>query len=418
MNDTSTVPATVATLEVPDARLHYEVRGRGPLVVLVGAPMDASSFAPLADRLASDHTVLTTDPRGINRSPVADPDRDSTPEMRADDLSRLLTHLDAGPAAVVGSSGGAVSALALVQAHPELVHTVVAHEPPLDELLDDREQLRAQTEDIIATHLAGDVVGAWRKFLVQANITLPEGVFEEMFGGQRDPQAAADANVWFAHELRPTTRWLPRPHLPARGDDPHRGRHRRRIGWPALRPHLDRARRGAGHRAHHVPRRPHRVRRGPRPVRQPAARGPARELSDDAASAQRRTGDTGSSALRGGPASARSLRPTATRHRQTTSGDNDDHAEDHATARPHLHRADPEGRSLRHLRDRAGLRRTPWDEAARQGRPDDRRPPVHRHPDAVGQRSALAPHQDGLCKLIGKDQAGVEVTFRLEQRLS
>jgi len=209
MNDTSTVPATVATLEVPDARLHYEVRGQGPLVALVGAPMDASSLAPLADRLASDHTVLTTDPRGINRSPVADPDRDSTPEMRADDLSRLLTHLDAGPAAVVGSSGGAVSALALVQAHPELVHTVVAHEPPLDELLDDREQLRAQTEDIIATHLAGDVVGAWRKFLVQANITLPEGVFEEMFGGERDPQAAADANVWFAHELRPTTRWLP-----------------------------------------------------------------------------------------------------------------------------------------------------------------------------------------------------------------
>ena len=60
--------------------------------------------------------------------------------MRADDLARLLIHLDAGPAVVLGSSGGAVSALALVQAHPELVHTVIAHEPPLDELLDDREQ--------------------------------------------------------------------------------------------------------------------------------------------------------------------------------------------------------------------------------------------------------------------------------------
>ena len=57
-----------ATLEVPGARLYYEVRGRGPLVVLVGAPMDAGPFGPLADLLAGDYTVLTTDPRGINRS--------------------------------------------------------------------------------------------------------------------------------------------------------------------------------------------------------------------------------------------------------------------------------------------------------------------------------------------------------------
>jgi pimeloyl-ACP methyl ester carboxylesterase len=171
--------------------------------------MDARSFAPLADRLAADHTVLTTDPRGINRSPVDDPDRDSTPEMRADDLARLLTHLDAGPAAVLGSSGGAVSALALGQAHPELVHTVIAHEPPLSELLDDREQLRAQAEDIIATHLSGDVRGAWKKFLVNANITLPEAVFEQMFGGERDPQQAADEHFQHAHMLRPTAQWLP-----------------------------------------------------------------------------------------------------------------------------------------------------------------------------------------------------------------
>src|SRR4029077_786481 len=122
-------------LDVPGARLYYEVRGTGPLVVLAGAPMDAASFAPLADSLAGDYAVLTTDPRGINRSPVDDPGQDSTPQMRADDLSRLLAHVDAGPAVVLGSSGGAVSALALVQAHPELVRVAVAHEPPLIELL-------------------------------------------------------------------------------------------------------------------------------------------------------------------------------------------------------------------------------------------------------------------------------------------
>lgn len=208
MIHTSTVPAA-ETLGVPDARLHYELRGVGPLVVLVGSPMDATAFASLADLLAADHSVLTTDPRAINRSQVDDPNRDSTPDLRADDLARLLTHIDAGPAAVFGSSGGAVSALALAQAHPEVVHTVIAHEPPLVELLDDREQLHAGTEDIIATHLAGDVLGAWAKFMVQANITLPDGALEMMFGGDRDPRQVADERQWFAHEFRATTHWQP-----------------------------------------------------------------------------------------------------------------------------------------------------------------------------------------------------------------
>ena len=34
MNDTSTVPVTTSALEVPGARLHYEVRGWGALVVI------------------------------------------------------------------------------------------------------------------------------------------------------------------------------------------------------------------------------------------------------------------------------------------------------------------------------------------------------------------------------------------------
>jgi pimeloyl-ACP methyl ester carboxylesterase len=78
MIDTITPVPTAATLEVPGARLHYELRGHGPLVALVGAPMDAT-FAPLADLLAVDHLVLTIDPRGVNRSPVAKPHQDSTP---------------------------------------------------------------------------------------------------------------------------------------------------------------------------------------------------------------------------------------------------------------------------------------------------------------------------------------------------
>lgn len=218
MNHTTTI--ATGHLEVPDARLYYEVRGDGPLVVLVGAPMDARSFAPAADLLAADHTVLTTDPRGINRSTVADPDQDSTPEQRADDLSRLLTHLNSGPATVFGSSGGAVTALALAQARPGQVATVIAHEPPVEGLLEDSDRLRELTEDLVATYLAGDVVGAWHKFFAQADITVPDGLVEQMFGGVRDRQVVADERFWFAHELRASTFW--QPDLPALRDVPTR----------------------------------------------------------------------------------------------------------------------------------------------------------------------------------------------------
>lgn len=204
-------------LSVPDATLYYEVRGAGPLVVLVGAPMDARAFTSVADLLVDDHTVLTTDPRGINRSAVDDPERDSTPEERADDLAALIAHVDAGPAAVFGSSGGAVSALALAQRHPGAASTVIAHEPPLIELVEDRAELRANTEEMIATYLGGDRRGAWAQFLANAAIELPAEVFEMIAGTEPGEQEAADERFQFAHMLRATTYWQPDPAALGRG---------------------------------------------------------------------------------------------------------------------------------------------------------------------------------------------------------
>ncbi|MFK4086909.1 alpha/beta fold hydrolase [Kribbella sp. NPDC020789] len=191
-----------------DAELYYEVRGSGPLVVLVGAPMNADSFAPLADLLADDYTVLTTDPRGIRRSTLADGGT-STPAERADDLARLIREVDRGPAAAFGSSGGAVSVLALAQNHPEAVRAVIAHEPPLDRLLPDGDELLAKSEKLMADYLSGDIVGAWEQFFALANIQLPPGMAQAMFGGERDPQQVADERFWFAHEMRESITWTP-----------------------------------------------------------------------------------------------------------------------------------------------------------------------------------------------------------------
>ena len=209
MNHTAEITVTTGELAVPGARLYYEVRGHGPAVLLLGSPMDADAFAPLADLLAGDHTVVTMDPRAIHRSSVDDRDWDSTPPMRADDVARLLTHLDLGPAAAFGSSGGAVTLLALAEARPDLVHTVVAHEPPLDELLEDREERRAVADAIVTAYLTEGRAAAWRLFLADANIDLPEPVFAEIFGAPLEGHAAADEDFFFRHEMRSTIEFAP-----------------------------------------------------------------------------------------------------------------------------------------------------------------------------------------------------------------
>jgi len=206
---TSPAPVTVGTLAAPGVRLHYELRGSGPLLAIVGAPMHSVPFAPLADLLAAGNTVLTMDPRGHFGSVLDDPDAESTPELRADDLARLIRHLDAGPATVLGSSGGAVTTLALVQAHPELVRTAVAHEPPLPQLLEDRERQLAANEDTIATFAGGDTLGAVRKFMTNAGFVMPEDVFMQAFGGEKSAEEAAGERFFYLHELRRTADWVP-----------------------------------------------------------------------------------------------------------------------------------------------------------------------------------------------------------------
>jgi pimeloyl-ACP methyl ester carboxylesterase len=206
---TSSAPVTADTLAVSGARLYYELRGSGPLMAIVGAPMHSAPFAPLADLLAASNTVLTTDPRGHFGSVLDDPDAESTPELRAHDLARLIRHIGAGPATVLGSSGGAVTTLALVQAHPELVQTAVTHEPPLAQLLEDREQQLAMNEDTIATFAGGDALGAVRKFMTNADFVMPEEVFIKAFGGEKSPEEVASERFFYLHELRGTAGWVP-----------------------------------------------------------------------------------------------------------------------------------------------------------------------------------------------------------------
>lgn len=179
------------TLELAGATLTYDVRepwdgSTVPVLLMIGAPMDAGGFTLLADQF-SDRTVVTYDPRGVGRSPRADGVAAARPEEHAEDLTRLISELDAGPVDIFASSGGAVNGLALVKQSPDMVRTLVAHEPPLAILLPDSEQALAATDDIHETYEQRGRGPAMAKFIA---FTQVRGPIPSDFPDQpRDPAA-------------------------------------------------------------------------------------------------------------------------------------------------------------------------------------------------------------------------------------
>jgi pimeloyl-ACP methyl ester carboxylesterase len=162
------IDPTTYVLDVPGAVLTYDVRrrdgGGAGVLLLVGSPMGAAGFGTLAGHI-TDRTVVTYDPRGVERSERTDGAAESTPEQHADDLHRLITALDAGPVDLFASSGGAVNGLALVAAHPEDVRTLVAHEPPTAQLLPDREAALAASRDVHETYRRSGFGAGMAKFI-------------------------------------------------------------------------------------------------------------------------------------------------------------------------------------------------------------------------------------------------------------
>lgn len=196
------------SLNVPGATISYEVRGSGPFLFVFGSPMPSPMFAALADALADHYTVVTHDPRGISKSTLTDPEQDSTPDLRADDVVALMDVLGADDADVFGSSGGAVTGLALVARYPGRVRTLVAHEPPVLELLPDAATHRAGTEALIDTFHREGVGAAWMAFMGTAGF---DDDPENMPPGMMEPteQDIADGARFFGHEFRWTTQYVP-----------------------------------------------------------------------------------------------------------------------------------------------------------------------------------------------------------------
>ncbi len=114
---------------MPDAtvngvRLHYELKGEGPTVLLLHpVGLDLTCWDAQRDALSTEFRVLAVDLRGHGGSEVA-----AAPyslELFADDVHGLLHLLDAAPAHVVGLSLGGMVAQMLALNHPEDVRSLV-----------------------------------------------------------------------------------------------------------------------------------------------------------------------------------------------------------------------------------------------------------------------------------------------------
>jgi pimeloyl-ACP methyl ester carboxylesterase len=179
----------MAMVTVGPVQLYYEVRGSGPpLLLIMGATGDAGHFATVADQLADEFTVLTYDRRGNSRSSRPPGWGTTSPEEQADDAAGLLRALELAPAAVFGTSSGAICALSLLIRDPELVQAAILHEPPMLSVIERGDDVWAAFAQLIEAGVAagGPPAGLERFWRFVAGDTnwegLEPGLRERMLG--------------------------------------------------------------------------------------------------------------------------------------------------------------------------------------------------------------------------------------------
>ncbi|MGZ4183906.1 MAG: alpha/beta fold hydrolase [Solirubrobacteraceae bacterium] len=184
---------TTRTLQAAEAEIAYDVHGplpttngRPPLM-MIGQPMTAVGFNTLAS-LFGDRTVITYDPRGLGRSIRKDGRVDNSPSVQANDVHAIIEALGAGQVEMFASSGGAVTALALVAAYPDDVITLVAHEPPLIRVLPDAEAAQRALAAVRDTYEARGRGAGMAAFIA---MTSWQGEFTDAYFARPAPDPAA-----------------------------------------------------------------------------------------------------------------------------------------------------------------------------------------------------------------------------------
>ncbi|WP_216900498.1 alpha/beta fold hydrolase [Nocardia alni] len=161
-------------VEIDGADIYYERRGEGPaLLMIAGGWGDGTSYGPVADMLASDRTVLTYHRRGNTRSPERGPRRQFSVLRQAADAAAVITANGFPSASVFGSSSGALIALELVAAFPDVVDRAIAHEAPIITALPDRGEFLDWYDHLYAVSLQGEPQRAQTEFFGRLGLDMP-----------------------------------------------------------------------------------------------------------------------------------------------------------------------------------------------------------------------------------------------------
>ena len=116
-------------VEVPGARLYYELAGEGePIVFLHGGLLDGRMWDEQFQFFAQRYQVIRYDMRRSGKSEDA---ASVGPVIPYQDLYHLMSALSLRQATLVGLSGGARAALDMAIAYPTMVQRLVAVSPGL-----------------------------------------------------------------------------------------------------------------------------------------------------------------------------------------------------------------------------------------------------------------------------------------------
>ncbi len=212
---TTTTTYSKETLDVPGATLYYEVRGSGPVLLMMpGGPADATTFRQIENDLAKRFTVVTYDPRTYSHSVLKEPVEDSQMvQLFADDAHRLLKKVAGDEkSCIFASSGGATIALDLIARFAEQLDTVILHEPPSPALLPDKAKARAGFDDVCETCEKEGLFPAMQKFMVLVGVQGgPPQPDHEPTPEEKEQQALmmGNMNYFFGRYIRNIGRYEP-----------------------------------------------------------------------------------------------------------------------------------------------------------------------------------------------------------------
>lgn len=167
----------VKQASVNGVTLYYEEQGDGaPVVFIHGCCTDYRAWDAQREAIGSQRRFIGLNLRYHGTAPWPDDGSKYSHQQHADDIAAFIVGLNAGPVDLVGWSYSSLMVMLVAAQHPELVHSLIIHEPGSVGFVTDPAKLKAANDDrqamlapAMAAVKAGDLTGASQLIPVAVN---------------------------------------------------------------------------------------------------------------------------------------------------------------------------------------------------------------------------------------------------------